>query len=129
MTGRDGVPGRQTENEYVDLLTGVEEVTDRLIDAARRSDIKEFDLLIQSRQLLLDELSVSARQMGARSAEFQEMQERVLRKQAECEQLMVAGLRECRSGLMNLRKHRGIRSMYKMPVATIEPPRFLDRKL
>jgi hypothetical protein len=120
---------RQAEGAYSELLFGIEEITDKLIDAARRHDVGSLDRLLESRQLIIDEMSSSYGHYTIDSTELKAQQARVMEKQAECERLMVEGLTKCRSDLINMRRHRSLRSMYKKPIHPGLPPRFLDKRL
>lgn len=120
---------RQAEKTCLGLLQSVEDITEQLIEAARRSDVSALDRLIESRQLILDELSSCYSGSFPRSDEFKAMENRLLKKQEECELLVARGLEECRTELLGMRRQRQVRTLYGRPIATGLPPRFLDRKL
>lgn len=119
----------RSERSYSEILFGIEEITDRLIEAAKRRDVSELDRLVESRQMLLDEVSLSSPRFSSISVEVRALQSRVIEKQAECERLMVRGVEDCRSDLLAMRKGGQARSLYNKPAAITEHPRFLDKRL
>ena len=134
-------------SDYRDLLLRLGEATDQLLAAAERRDVEAIENLIQARSSLCEEIARSAhalesamdginpRDDSAFHEELRVMQEQVetseaelVRKQAECEHAMSAGLRACRSELANLSRRRGLPDAY-LQIVSEQDARFLDSRL
>ncbi len=135
--------------EYNKLLLRMNQVTDHLLTAIERSNMRAAQNLLQARSdlcskidecgqslgLLVQELyrndsfdSTNARGLQTILDEAQANLGSLIRKQADSESALAAKIKECCSDLAALRQGRGLRDAYRK-AAPEENARFLDSKL
>jgi len=138
---QDSVSGAaQAIHEYDGLLRRIEESTDELLSAVQSWDVEKVENLIEAREELCRKVGPCIRNLEGASGSpgsqdlvstsnlLQARQDRLLKKQAECESALSAGLDRCKAALMSLNQRRDLRDRYRGPT-TVERARFLDSKL
>ena len=155
MQTHDNAFGRtcSAARDYTGLLTKMEEITDRLMEAIHSSDAERIDEVLQAREDLCGEIDRSSEKLSRlihnigdlqnkrnspgdtawhslHSAldQIREVRTSLLKKQCDCEELLAARLFECKSQLLDLSRRQGLHSIYQKPAAK-ECSRFLDSRL